>query len=43
MSAEAALSQEKLSCQELMVKLLDWHKFTLAQAQYAAKAVNVCK
>jgi hypothetical protein len=42
-SAEIALDEKKLSCEELMVKLLDWHKFTFEQAQYAAKAVNVCK
>ncbi len=42
-SAELALDEKKLSCEELMVKLLDWHKFTFAQASYAAKEVKACK
>lgn len=43
MSAETALDQKKLSCSDLLNELVQRRKFTVAQANYAAKAVNVCK
>lgn len=42
MSAETALASKKLSCKEMVSELIAWNKFTVKQANYAAKTVKVC-
>lgn len=43
MSAETAMSQKKLSCPELLSDLVQRQKFTVPQANHAAKKLNVCQ
>lgn len=43
MSANSAIRDKKLSCPELLSELIERRKFTVAQANHAAKAVKVCK
>lgn len=42
-AAETALNQKKLSCPELLSDLVQRQKFTVPQANYAAKKLKVCQ
>lgn len=42
-AAEVALDQKKLSCPELLSELVQRRKFTVPQANYAAKKLKVCQ